>query len=162
MSLEEKNILLITTDEQRYDTLGCTGNKLIKTPNLDKIEERREVFVEHGKATALISGKWKYIHWSQSEECELYNLEKDPFELQTLAYIRKISGTKKISFEPNQELDQGMFEVEPWAEPWHQLHLRRTSAEAHPPSFKKTKRFRGDTLKRIHPRVEPVAFCEGG
>ena len=30
-------ILFITTDEQRFDALGCTGNNNTKTPNLDKI-----------------------------------------------------------------------------------------------------------------------------
>lgn len=31
------NILFITTDQQRRDTLGCYGNKLIRTPNLDRL-----------------------------------------------------------------------------------------------------------------------------
>lgn len=29
------NILLITTDQQRYDALGINGNRVLKTPNLD-------------------------------------------------------------------------------------------------------------------------------
>lgn len=29
------NLLFITTDQQRWDTLGCYGNNLIQTPNLD-------------------------------------------------------------------------------------------------------------------------------
>lgn len=32
-----KNILLITTDQQRWDTLGCYGCECIKTPNLDRL-----------------------------------------------------------------------------------------------------------------------------
>ncbi|MEZ4861491.1 MAG: sulfatase-like hydrolase/transferase [Caldilineaceae bacterium] len=31
------NILLITSDQQRYDTLGVSGNALIHTPNLDNL-----------------------------------------------------------------------------------------------------------------------------
>ena len=31
------NILFITTDEHRYDALGAAGNKVIQTPNLDKL-----------------------------------------------------------------------------------------------------------------------------
>jgi arylsulfatase A-like enzyme len=31
------NILFILTDDQRWDTLGCYGNSIIKTPNLDKL-----------------------------------------------------------------------------------------------------------------------------
>lgn len=33
------NILLITTDQQRKDTLGCYGNCLIHTPNIDSLAE---------------------------------------------------------------------------------------------------------------------------
>ncbi|HEX2514872.1 MAG TPA: sulfatase-like hydrolase/transferase [Chloroflexota bacterium] len=34
------NILLITTDEQRYDTLGSTSGGRVRTPNLDALAER--------------------------------------------------------------------------------------------------------------------------
>ena len=33
------NILWICTDQQRYDTLGCTGNPFVHTPNLDRLAE---------------------------------------------------------------------------------------------------------------------------
>ena len=32
-----KNVLLITTDQQRYDALGCNGGKVAKTPVLDAL-----------------------------------------------------------------------------------------------------------------------------
>ncbi len=35
--MEHPNILWITTDQQRFDTLGCYGNKFIHTPNIDKL-----------------------------------------------------------------------------------------------------------------------------
>ncbi|NOY75067.1 MAG: sulfatase-like hydrolase/transferase, partial [Kiritimatiellaeota bacterium] len=38
------NILFVTTDQQRKDTLGCYGNNLIKTPNLDKLAADGVVF----------------------------------------------------------------------------------------------------------------------
>ena len=31
------NVLWICADQQRYDTLGCYGNKFVKTPNLDRL-----------------------------------------------------------------------------------------------------------------------------
>ncbi|HOP10909.1 MAG TPA: sulfatase-like hydrolase/transferase [Oscillospiraceae bacterium] len=31
------NILWICTDQQRFDTLGCYGNKYVKTPNIDRL-----------------------------------------------------------------------------------------------------------------------------
>lgn len=33
--MDRPNILWICTDQQRYDTLGCTGNPYVETPNLD-------------------------------------------------------------------------------------------------------------------------------
>ncbi|OPX24451.1 MAG: hypothetical protein B1H04_02065 [Planctomycetales bacterium 4484_123] len=38
------NLLLLFTDEQRYDTLGAYGNEGIKTPNLDRLAARSNVF----------------------------------------------------------------------------------------------------------------------
>jgi arylsulfatase len=34
------NILLITTDQQRKDSIGCYGNDVVETPNLDRIADR--------------------------------------------------------------------------------------------------------------------------
>jgi arylsulfatase A-like enzyme len=33
------NVILITTDQQRYDTLHCNGSKFMKTPNLDRLAD---------------------------------------------------------------------------------------------------------------------------
>ncbi len=30
------NVLLVVTDQQRFDTLGCYGNPYVDTPNIDK------------------------------------------------------------------------------------------------------------------------------
>lgn len=38
------NILLIMTDQQRWDTLGCYGNKTIETANLDWLAAEGTVF----------------------------------------------------------------------------------------------------------------------
>jgi arylsulfatase len=43
----ELNILLITTDEQRFDTLGCNNNPYIKTPNLDRLVAEGINFINH-------------------------------------------------------------------------------------------------------------------
>jgi arylsulfatase A-like enzyme len=37
MARERPNILLISTDEHRYDCLGCYGNPVIRTPHIDSI-----------------------------------------------------------------------------------------------------------------------------
>lgn len=38
------NILLIMTDQQRWDSLGCTGQKAIKTPNIDRLAAEGALF----------------------------------------------------------------------------------------------------------------------
>jgi arylsulfatase A-like enzyme len=40
MSDDRPNILLLVSDQQRYDTLGCNGNRLIRTPHLDRLAEQ--------------------------------------------------------------------------------------------------------------------------
>lgn len=39
------NIIFILTDDQRADSLGCMGNALVKTPNLDRLAEEGTLFV---------------------------------------------------------------------------------------------------------------------
>jgi len=38
------NILWICSDQQRWDTLGCYGNRLVQTPNLDRLAARGILF----------------------------------------------------------------------------------------------------------------------
>lgn len=41
MNMEQRpNILWICTDQQRFDTLGCYGNRFVKTPNIDRLAAR--------------------------------------------------------------------------------------------------------------------------
>lgn len=41
---KRRNILLLITDQQRFDALGCYGNPDIKTPNLDRLAARGTLF----------------------------------------------------------------------------------------------------------------------
>jgi arylsulfatase A-like enzyme len=38
------NLIFILTDDQRYDALGCAGNQLIHTPNMDRLAARGVLF----------------------------------------------------------------------------------------------------------------------
>lgn len=38
------NIVMLLTDDQRWDTLGCMGNDIIKTPNVDRLASQGVVF----------------------------------------------------------------------------------------------------------------------
>ena len=41
---KRSNILFITTDQQRADTLGCCGSRHVRTPNLDRLARSGVVF----------------------------------------------------------------------------------------------------------------------
>lgn len=45
MTEKRPNILWITTDQQRFDTLGCYGNQFVHTPNLDKMAKKGVQFM---------------------------------------------------------------------------------------------------------------------
>ena len=42
--MEHPNILFILTDQQRFDTCGCYGQKLNVTPNLDELAKEGVCF----------------------------------------------------------------------------------------------------------------------
>lgn len=44
MKTTAPNILWICTDQQRYDTLGCTGNPFVRTPNIDRLAREGVLF----------------------------------------------------------------------------------------------------------------------
>ncbi|MHC4796801.1 MAG: sulfatase family protein, partial [Planctomycetota bacterium] len=43
-SKERPNIIFLLTDDQRWDDMGCGGNKIIRTPNMDKLAEQGTLF----------------------------------------------------------------------------------------------------------------------
>ncbi|CAG7659045.1 sulfatase-like hydrolase/transferase [Paenibacillus allorhizosphaerae] len=44
MALKKPNVLILLTDDQRFDTIHGLGNKTIETPNLDRLVERGTSF----------------------------------------------------------------------------------------------------------------------
>jgi arylsulfatase A-like enzyme len=47
------NIVFILTDDQRYDSLGCMGNKIIQTPNIDRLAKEGVLFRNHFVTTPI-------------------------------------------------------------------------------------------------------------
>jgi arylsulfatase A-like enzyme len=47
------NIVLILADDLRYDALGCTGNRILPTPNIDRLAARGTVFTNSFCTTAI-------------------------------------------------------------------------------------------------------------
>lgn len=44
MTASPPDVLLVMTDQQRFDTLACRGNDIVHTPNLDRLAARGTVF----------------------------------------------------------------------------------------------------------------------
>lgn len=55
MSKKRKNILLLFTDQQRYDSLGCNGADICRTPIIDEIASQGTNFNHAYTANALCS-----------------------------------------------------------------------------------------------------------
>ena len=45
--MTRKNVIVLHTDQQRYDSLGCTGNTYVRTPNLDRLAGEGTLFTRH-------------------------------------------------------------------------------------------------------------------
>jgi len=42
--VKPKNVLILHADQQRYDSLGCNGNRFARTPNIDRLAAEGSVF----------------------------------------------------------------------------------------------------------------------
>jgi len=64
------NILVLYADDWRYDTLGCAGNTIIKTPHLDRLASEGQHFTRNCVTTSicgvsrasLFTGQWMSRH----------------------------------------------------------------------------------------------------
>ena len=64
---QKPNFVFILTDDHRYDLLGCTGNDLIKTPNLDKLAGDGILFNNAHVTSAICTPSRASIFLSQFE-----------------------------------------------------------------------------------------------
>lgn len=61
------NVVFILTDDHRYDLLGCTGNDLIQTPNIDKLAKEGVIFDNAHITSAICTPSRVSILLSQFE-----------------------------------------------------------------------------------------------
>ncbi len=52
---DRPNFVIVLTDDQRYDTLGCTGNEAVPTPHLDRLAREGTLFTRSYVMLALCS-----------------------------------------------------------------------------------------------------------
>ena len=76
--VQRPNILFITCDTLRRDALGCTGNRIVRTPHIDRLAARGVVFRNAYTPSplcmparaSLISGLYPHQHGIYANRCE--------------------------------------------------------------------------------------------
>ena len=53
--MRRPNILFVMTDDQRWDAMSCAGNRVLRTPNMDRVAEEGVRFTEAFATNALCS-----------------------------------------------------------------------------------------------------------
>ena len=50
---KKPNIVVLLTDDQRWDAMGCMGNPIIRTPNMDRLAKEGTLFRNHFVTTSI-------------------------------------------------------------------------------------------------------------
>lgn len=93
---QKPNVILIMTDQQRFDAMGCAGNQACLTPNLDRLAEDGNLF-SYGYSSVpsstparagLVTGMspWNHGMLGYGNEAERYSHEF-PREMKKLGYM---------------------------------------------------------------------------
>ena len=68
------NLIVVLIDDLRFDESSASGHPYMKTPNIDRLAHEGAMFENAFHTTPLCS-----------PNREMYDLEKDPYELKNLA-----------------------------------------------------------------------------
>jgi len=72
------NFLFILTDDQRFDTLGCAGNPIIRTPNIDRLAGEGIRFDRAFATTPICAASRASILTGTYERTHTYTFTKPP------------------------------------------------------------------------------------
>jgi arylsulfatase A-like enzyme len=119
---DRPNILLLMTDQQRWDSLGCNGNRFVSTPNVDALAEGgancANSFTPWPVCTPARATMWTGVYPHQHQV--IYNA----YKMDNV--LKETSHEKRTVFEPLREsgyttayfgkwhlgeVDPGMFDV---------------------------------------------------
>ncbi|MBT4483000.1 MAG: sulfatase [Candidatus Latescibacteria bacterium] len=108
---ERPNIIFILSDDQRWDTLGCAGNPIIETPELDRLAEEgvrySNAFVSSPACApnraCLFTGLYERSHSYTFGSPPLKKAYSDisyPMRLKQAGYKTGYVGKSNVKFEP--------------------------------------------------------------
>ena len=72
------NILLLITDDQRQETLGCYGNKVIQTPHIDSLARHGVAFKNAFATTAICMSSRAVFSRAFTQERTASTISKAP------------------------------------------------------------------------------------
>lgn len=81
----KKNILFILVDDQRSDVLGCYGNKLIKTPTIDRLAAEGVRFANSFCEVPICAGSRATLFTGLSQRTHGYNFGEPPVAARYIA-----------------------------------------------------------------------------
>jgi len=107
---DHPNILLITTDQHRKDALGCYGNDVIQTPNIDSLAARgvrlNNMFAAYPvcapNRASIITGRFPTIHRLRQNGMRLPRTEWTLMDALRVEGYRTY-GAGKMHFGPQWE-----------------------------------------------------------
>ncbi|HOW84590.1 MAG TPA: sulfatase [Candidatus Aminicenantes bacterium] len=114
------NFLLVVTDDQRFDTLGCAGNRIIRTPNVDRLAAEGIRFDRAFVTTPICAASRASILTGTYERTHAYTFTKPPLgrafidisfpvRLRRAGYRTGFVG--KFGVAVDKDVPAGMFDV---------------------------------------------------
>ncbi|MBI1895332.1 MAG: sulfatase [Acidobacteria bacterium] len=73
------NIVFLLADDQRWDAMGCAGNRIIQTPNVDRLAARGVRFENNFCTTAICNASRASIFSGLHEKCHRTNIIRQDF-----------------------------------------------------------------------------------
>ncbi len=90
------NIIFLLTDDQRWDTMGCAGNKIIHTPNMDSLAAEGVRFTNAFVTTSICTASRASIFNGTYQRIHRYNFGTPPLsaEMTDISYptLLKVAG----------------------------------------------------------------------